>query len=374
MPVAGQLDPADLKASLGPWMAQQMPDARDVRIVDVVIPQTSGFSNETFLVDAAWTDDDGDQEVELVVRGQAPSNILFPESVLVDHQFRTMQLLGEQSDVPVARMRWAEPDPTLLGRPFFVMDRLHGLVPGDSPPYTVEGFVMDMDAETRHRWHANAVEAMTRVHAVDWRKAGFDYLDQTHHGTLGPEQRRNYLDHYRRWTTKDEPHPVIDPAWKWLDANWPDDGEHIELCWGDARPGNEMFDGTDVIGVFDWEMVSLGNGESDLGWWIFLQRYHTDGTGVPLPEGMLDPRRDHRGVGAAARAAGCQRRLLRTARRLPVLSRDGAARRVDGHARDGRRQPGGRPHRPTHRIELTLTIEPASIRLAIRGPSTPVRC
>ena len=80
---------------------------------------------------------------------------------------------------------------------------------------------------------------------------------------------------------------MLDAAWKWLDANWPDDGEHVELCWGDARPGNEMFDGTDVIGVFDWEMVSLGNGESDLGWWVFLQRFHTDGTGVPLPEGML---------------------------------------------------------------------------------------
>ena len=31
MPVAGQLDPAELKAALGPWMARQMPDARDVR-------------------------------------------------------------------------------------------------------------------------------------------------------------------------------------------------------------------------------------------------------------------------------------------------------------------------------------------------------
>ena len=157
MPVAGQLDPVELQAALGPWMKQQMPDARDVRVVDVVIPQSSGFSNETFLVDAAWTDDDGDHEVELVVRGQAPGNILFPESDLVTQQFRTMQLLGEHSDVPVARMRWAETDPAVIGRPFFVMDRLHGLVPGDSPPYTTEGFVMDMDAETRRRWHSNAL-------------------------------------------------------------------------------------------------------------------------------------------------------------------------------------------------------------------------
>jgi aminoglycoside phosphotransferase (APT) family kinase protein len=45
-----------------------------------------------------------------------------------------------------------------------------------------------------------------------------------------------------------------------------------------------------VLGVFDWEMVSLGNAESDLGWFCFLQRFHTDGIGAPLPAGML--RRD----------------------------------------------------------------------------------
>ena len=288
MPVAGQLEPDELKQTLGPWIAKQMPDARDVRIVDVMIPQTSGFSNETFLVDAAWTDDDGDQEVELVVRGQAPSNVLFPEADLVNQQFRTMKLLGEHTNVPVARMRWAENDPALLGRPFFVMDRLHGLVPGDSPPYTTTGFVMDMDAATRRQWHRNALEAMTRVHAVDWRAVGFDYLDQKHHGTLGPEQRRNYLDHYRRWTTKDEPHPVIDERGIGSTRTGPTTAR-TSSCAGATRwPGNQMFDGTDVVGVFDWEMVSLGNGESDLGWWVFLQRYHTAGTGVPLPEGMLD--------------------------------------------------------------------------------------
>jgi len=288
MPVAGQLDPDELKAALEPWMAQRLPDAEKVRVVDVVIPQSSGFSNETFLVDAAWTDDGGDHEAELVVRSQSAGNVLFPEADLVQQQFRTMQLLGEHTDVPVARMRWAETDPAVIGRPFFVMDRLHGKVPGDSPPYTTAGFVMEMDPATRRAWHEHALEAMTKVHAVEWRALGFDYLDQTHHGALGPEQRRNYLHHYKSWTLQGNAHEVIDDAWAWLDAHWPDDGDHVELCWGDARPGNEMFQGTVVVGVFDWEMVSLGNGESDLGWWLFLQRFHTDGTGVALPDGMLD--------------------------------------------------------------------------------------
>lgn len=288
MPVTGQLQPEELQALLEPWMARQMPDARRVRVTEVTIPQGSGFSNETFLVDARWSDGHGDHEVELVVRSQAQEHQIFPEPDLIEQQFRTMSLLGRHTDVPVPRMRWAEPDPALLGRPFFVMDRLHGDVAADNPPYTTEGFVIDMDPQRRRTWHRNGLEVMTRIHRVDWRAVGFGYLDRRHHGALGPEQRRGYLDHYQRWATGGRAHPAITPAWEWLTAHWPDDDAHVELCWGDARPGNLMFGGVDVVGVFDWEMVSLGNGESDLGWWLFLQRYHTDGTGVPLPEGLLD--------------------------------------------------------------------------------------
>ena len=369
MPVTGQQTPDELQEALEPWMARQMPDARDVRVTRVEIPQTSGFSNETFLVDATWKDHDGEQQAELVVRSQAQVHQIFPEADLLHQQFETMRLLGEHTDVPVPRMRWAEADPAVLGRAFFVMDRLEGDVPADSPPYTTTGFVLDMDPDTRRTWHRNAVGAMAQVQEVDWRRIGFDYLDQSHHGPLGPEQRHGYLDHYRQWVLQGGAHPVIDPAWEWLDANWPDDGAHIELCWGDARPGNEMFHGTDVIGVFDWEMVSLGNGESDLGWWLFLQRYHTDGTGVALPAGMLDPRRDRRRMGAATRAPRDARRFLRAPRGLPVLPRDGAPRRVVRHARDGDRQPRRRAHARAHRVCLTRSASRRGVSRCRRARS-----
>ena len=42
-----------------------------------------------------------------------------------------------------------------------------------------------------------------------------------------------------------------------------------------------------AIAVMDWEMVSLGNAVSDLGWWLFLQRFHTEGTGVAVPTGVM---------------------------------------------------------------------------------------
>ena len=291
MPVTGQRDPEQIKGVLTEWMARQMPEATDVTITDLVVPQSSGFSNETFLVDATWTEDGRRVEAEMVLRSQPAMNLLFPEIDLVTQQYLSMKLLGENSDVPVPHMRWAERDASIIGGPFFMMDRLNGKVPGDVPPYTQEGFVCDMTPEQRARWAHNGIEAMTRVGKVDWKAAGFGHLDLTHHGALGPEQRMGYFRHYREWALRGEAHPVIDPTWDWLVANWPDDGEHVELCWGDARPGNQMYGGddlTEVIGVFDWEMVSLGNSESDLGWWLFLQEFSLASGGATLLPGMLD--------------------------------------------------------------------------------------
>jgi len=291
VPVAGQRDPEQIKGVLEAWITEQIPGASGLEITNLVVPQSSGFSNETFLFDAAWNERDTRNAAELVLRSQPATHHLFPEIDLVTQQYLSMKLLGEHSDVPVAHVRWAERDTAVLGGPFFVMDRLHGVVPADAPPYTQEGFVVDMTPEQRARWARNGVEAMTRVAKVDWRAAGFAHLDLQHHGALGPEQRRNYFHNYLQWAWGDQDHPVLHEAWRWLVANWPDDGDHIELCWGDARPGNQMYGGadhTEVIGVFDWEMVSLGNSESDLGWWLFLQEYSLEAGGAQMLPGMLD--------------------------------------------------------------------------------------
>lgn len=286
MPVAGQRDPEATRKTLVDWLGRKLPEARDIEVTALEIPQSSGFSNETFLFDATWREA-GAQQARLVLRAQPQEYGLFPHIDILGQQYRTMQLLGEHTDVPVPRVRFAEADPGVLGQPFFVMDRVDGQVPGDNPPYTGSGFVLEMSPEARRRLHESGLDAMTRIHRVDWRRIGFDHLDRPQHGPRGPEQLRGYLRHYHEWATEGEPHSVLDPAWDWLSAHWPEDGEHLDLCWGDARIGNQMFRDERCVAVFDWEMSALANAESDLGWWLFMQRFHTEGSGVPLPEGLL---------------------------------------------------------------------------------------
>ena len=55
---------------------------------------------------------------------------------------------------------------------------------------------------------------------------------------------------------------------------------------GKVADGNIIFDGTTPAAVLDWEMVTLGSPEMDLGWSIFLDRHHSEGLEVPRLEGF----------------------------------------------------------------------------------------
>jgi hypothetical protein len=44
-----------------------------------------------------------------VLRAQPQVWAVFPEIDVINQQYRTMKILGEHSDVPVANVRWAEP-------------------------------------------------------------------------------------------------------------------------------------------------------------------------------------------------------------------------------------------------------------------------
>lgn len=292
MPIAGQRDPEETGATLTAWLRDQLPEAADVLVSNVVVPQSSGFSNETFLFDASWIEAGEERTSQFVLRAEPTGNKLFPHVDVLSQQHATMKRVGEVSDVPVPTMRWAEPEAEVLGTPFFVMDRIDGRVPPDSPPYVAEGFVLDLAPADRRTLSQNGLDAMCQVHAIDpLSVGGFEHLDKAAqgHGPPGPDQLKAYFAHYHQWALGDTAHPICEQAWQWLVERWPDDGDRLDLTWGDARMGNLMFaeNGLACTGVFDWEMAAITNAESDLGWWIYMQNFHCYSSEVELPEGLL---------------------------------------------------------------------------------------
>lgn len=261
-------DREELRAKLAPWLADRM-GLSGLRVGAVEIPSTSGVANETILVEAFWTNRGQRSRQGLAVR-IAPDRPLF-----AGRSFRSQYLVQEalqaESDVPVPRLVGYEGDPGVLGSPFFVSERIDGLVPGDRPHFSGAGFLADAGEGQRRRLWEGAVDALARLHAVPAERVAF--LDPgTGRGGLEEELR-----YWRGYTDRLEVGPgwnrdMLEQGWEWLLEHQPR-GVASELSWGDARIGNMVFRDFEVAALLDWDTASLAGPVADLAWWIQMDRH-----------------------------------------------------------------------------------------------------
>jgi len=129
--------------------------------------------------------------------------------------------------------------------------------------------------EERARIADATVDVIARIHAIDDIARRFPRLDGE-----GPALRRHFEAQraWYRWALTDDgvEIPLIERTFEWLEANWPAETGPEVLNWGDARPGNILFDGFTPAAVLDWEMATFGPRELDLGWVIFIHRFFQD--------------------------------------------------------------------------------------------------
>ncbi len=288
MPIPQARDEAGMKSSLANWLNTQ-PGVTDAEVLELDIPEASGFSNETLLGSLRWKDTDGVAcEEGIVIRMRPTDYAIFPEYNMAV-QYRCLQTVGANSSVPVPKVKWVENSGEVLGQPFFIMERLFGRVPSDQPPYFQEGFVKDATPEQQRTLYVSSLEAMANLHNIDWRKAGFlEFLDQPQHGPAGFQQQLGYYRHYIEWASQGHPQPTVEAAMEWLTDNDPTADLEVVLNWGDARPSNMMYgDDFRPIGVFDWEMATLGPKEVDLGWFISMNEWQSRWNGFEWLPGFL---------------------------------------------------------------------------------------
>jgi len=65
----------------------------------------------------------------------------------------------------------------------------------------------------------------------------------------------------------DDPHPVFDLAFRWLDENRPTEREP-RVVHGDFRMGNFLVGSEGLTAVLDWELAHIGDPVEDLGWLV----------------------------------------------------------------------------------------------------------
>lgn len=286
MPILQQRDLVATQQALEGWLATAW-GVEDVAVEGLCPPDGTGFSNETLTFDARWTDDDGAHERALVARLQPDDYALFPD-VDIPRQAAVMRALAPTA-VPVPAIVAWDDHGEVLGSPLFLMERVAGRIPPDNPPYTMDGWMLDQSAAEGAAMMGDAIDVLAAIHQLDPFAVGLGSLARPDLGPTPWDQHLAYTEWFLGWASEGRPQPVVEAAWGWVQANKPAAADlPVGLVWGDARIGNMIFRDGKVQAVLDWEMARLGAPEEDLGWWLFLQRHHSEGLSSPLPPGVPD--------------------------------------------------------------------------------------
>lgn len=250
------------REALADYLAAKLPSAEAVEVVNVQ-GMPAGASNDTVGFDARVHAEGDTFDVPLILRPERPDGILAPYDVSA--QFRVMRALAS-TPVPVPSVAWYEPDASVLGARFFIMQRVRG----ETLPLFWYGRSPRLDA---------AASALAAVHAVDWRAAGLSFLLPRAEAALTPTDSELAAWRSRAERLRIARAPLLVALGEWLRANEPADAR-LALLHGDPNPGNYLFRGNDVVAVLDWEVAGIGDPRADLGFYAGL---HTVFGGLGMP-------------------------------------------------------------------------------------------
>lgn len=249
------------------WADRHLPGEGPV----AVEPLGEGHSNLTFAVSRPGA--------ESYVLRRPPPGPLLPTAHDMVREFRVLSLL-QGTAVRVPRVVAACDDPTILGAPFYVMERVAGEVVRE----TVPGW---LDGGRRRSLGLDLVEALAEVHRVSpdrFVAAGIGrpdgYLDRQLARWAG--QREGIKDAVAAAGGRARELPDYDVVRDWLTSYRPEAAPPT-VVHGDFKLDNAIVDpeAARVRVVVDWEMATVGDPRADLGYLLsFWPEPGEDGLGL----------------------------------------------------------------------------------------------
>jgi aminoglycoside phosphotransferase (APT) family kinase protein len=216
-----------------------------------------GHSNETLFV--TWG------ETELVIRRPPPGETADTAHDVL-REYRVVDAL-QGGNVPVPPTVLACEDHGVMGSDFYVMERVEGDVLREGEP---ERF---RNPEARERIGAELVDTLAEIHGVDYEAVGLEVGDFGYPPGFTERQVRRWSEQLM-WafevTVEEREVPELYDVMEWLYDNVPEDPP-ATLVHGDYKLDNVMYgpgDEPEIAAVFDWEMSTLGDPFTDLGWML----------------------------------------------------------------------------------------------------------
>lgn len=238
-----------LSERLAPWWAHQLgfPSVH----IHAVERIPGGASRETWRLSV--------NEQPFILRVDPGSSLIETER---DLEFAALQAF-HGSTVPVPEPLWLEPDPSVLGGPFFVMRAVLGGMASPlrlmQPPYADHHARMAL-----RKWQVLGEIARFNPDPSSElsRRLQSDPADDR------PVWLRE-LEHWQAMLDADalEPQPIQQAAIRWMRRHPPPAPQRLSVVHGDYRTGNLLFSQQgELLSVLDWEMVHAGDPLEDLAW------------------------------------------------------------------------------------------------------------
>ncbi|MBV8119356.1 MAG: phosphotransferase family protein [Alphaproteobacteria bacterium] len=252
--VSPQSDAADVGNGRRAALARFLVAESGARVceIDALVPLAGGAIQENWGLDTRFSGGSLDGPQRLVLR--AAGNTGVPSSLERLHEFAVLKA-AFAAGVTVPEPLYASADPSIFGKPFFVMRRANGTAaahhitrnPALDP-------VLPQIGEQLGR-------ELARIHAIRPPRPDLDFLSPYEKSDPACQIAgfRDYLDAHP------SPRPVLEWGLRWLETHVPAPAEPV-LCHHDFRTGNYLLDGARLTGILDWEFAGWGDPHEDLGW------------------------------------------------------------------------------------------------------------
>ena len=221
-------------------------------------PVGDGHSNVTFTLSTN------------VILRRPPRGPLPPSAHDVLREARLLRAL-EPTPVRTPRVLAVCDDVSVIGAPFYVMEKVEGHVITDSIPEPLD------NPTERTRIADELIDAVVELHAVDFTAIGLEGFGKPS-GYL-ERQLRRFTGLWEHNRTREL--PQVEQIGEWLAANLPE-SPPATIVHGDYRLGNTMFAAgapARLVSIFDWEMATIGDPLADLGYMMIHWIEPTDKVG-----------------------------------------------------------------------------------------------
>lgn len=209
----------------------------------------SGFSNLTYLISVG--------RKSLVLR-RPPFGHKAKSAHDMGREYRVLSALHPVFPYCPKPLAYTE-DETVIGCPFYVMERIHGIILRKHLPKGLNLTPGEMKALCE-----NLIDVHCRLHSVDYKEIGLE-------GFGKPEgyvkrQVEGWSQRFRAAHTPDA--PTFENAMSWLYERMPSDFSRPSIIHNDYKFDNVVLNPhnpLEIIGVLDWEMATIGDPLMDLG-------------------------------------------------------------------------------------------------------------